>query len=142
VSIRHESPVGAEYRLSHGAPETWAAETFTTYLDLALSGATRGRSRLAVVKSRVRVLVALSWGLPLFVLVEMVEALSGLRWSWLDHRLDWADHVLAVAVAAAAAEGATAFAARVRVWTDTVGYWLDRMAYEVDQLKAAAKPGR
>ncbi|MCG5121610.1 hypothetical protein ACRWOO_32425 [Streptomyces sp. NEAU-PBA10] len=113
----------AVFRAEHGPVESWSAEDFEVYQDLAHAAHT-GRWRR--VRRRAQVLVVLLYAGLLYALAELVTA-SGRSWPRLTRHLDRVGDQLTTAEKRCLATGDTEFVHRV-------GDRIDRYADAVDRL--------
>ncbi|CAI4198584.1 hypothetical protein OG330_31050 (plasmid) [Streptomyces albidoflavus] len=113
----------ADFRTEHGPVESWSAEDFEVYQDLAHAAHT-GRWRRT--RRRAQALVVLLYATPLYTLAELVTA-HGQSWPRLNRLLDRVGDQLTTAEDRCLATGDTE-------WVHRVGDRIDRYADAVDRL--------
>ncbi|MGW2181250.1 hypothetical protein ACWCXX_24755 [Streptomyces sp. NPDC001732] len=120
------------FRQDNGPITAWPADRFEVYLDLIRIARAARWHRLRTTERRVKVLAAVAYIAPLYVLAELVEAVRGRTWWQLEGHLDRVDSRFAFALVALDQAGDHNFTAMVtraidRI-TSTVGRLTARIA--------------
>jgi hypothetical protein len=117
----------AAFRLENGPVTGWSADRFEVYLDLAAAARAARWHQLRTTARRVRVVGAVAYIAPLYVLRALAGAVHGPTWWQLDAHLRRVDHRLAYALVERDRAGDHDFTAAVTRFVDRLTGTVARM---------------